>query len=133
MQKLFRFYLKLHTNYAESRNIIVEMGKNQLLSKPSTKFLGINLDNAITFNRHISELCQKLNFIILLMRCARLYSDKKPWLVFIMHFSTRTSVMRLNFLRACCRLSSQPNLPLPKSSSKNYLKNPSSRSCHNII
>lgn len=53
------------------------MGNTQLMSKPSTKFLGIFLDDAITFKCHISELCRKLNFSLLLMRCARPYLDVK--------------------------------------------------------
>ena len=73
-QILFKTPNKIVPN---TENYILEMGKNQLVSKPSTKFLGIYLDNAITFKCHISELCQKLNFILLLMRCARPYLDQK--------------------------------------------------------
>ena len=58
-------------------NYILDMGNTQLMSKPSTKFLGIFLDDAITFKCHISELCRKLNFSLLLMRCARPYLDVK--------------------------------------------------------
>ena len=72
-QILFKTQNKLVPNPG---NFILEMGKNQLVSKPSTKFLGIYLDNAIKFKCHISELCQKLNFILLLVRCARPYLDQ---------------------------------------------------------
>ena len=56
---------------------ILEMGNTELLSMPSTKFLGIVLDDAINFKCHISELCRKLNYALLLLRCARQFLDEK--------------------------------------------------------
>mgnify|MGYP001804967024 CR=1 FL=1 len=58
-----------------NKDCILEMGNTELVSMPSTKFLGIVLDDAINFKCHISELRRKLNFAIL--RCARPFLDEK--------------------------------------------------------
>ena len=60
-----------------NKDYILEMGNTELVSMPSTKFLGIVLDDAINFKCHISELCRKLNFALLLLRCARPFLDEK--------------------------------------------------------
>ena len=56
---------------------ILEMGNTELVSMPSTKFLGIVPNDTINFKCHISELCQKLNFALLLLHCARPILDEK--------------------------------------------------------
>ena len=61
--------------YAE--DYILEMGNTELVSMSSTKFLGIVPDDTINFKCHISELCQKLNFALLLLHCVRPILDEK--------------------------------------------------------
>ena len=53
----------------------LELGNQELETKNYTKFLGIQLDSQILFREHVSEVCRKLNFVLLLMRCIRPYLD----------------------------------------------------------
>ena len=55
----------------------LHLGGHKLATKPSTKFLGIELDSNITFKLHISQICRKLNYILLLMRSIRPFLDSK--------------------------------------------------------
>lgn len=53
------------------------INKTGVSLQEKTKFVGITLDQNISFNYHIKELCRKLNAINLMMRHLRKYVDKK--------------------------------------------------------
>ena len=56
---LFKTQSKIVPN---PENYILEIRNNQFASKPSTKFLGIYLDSAITYEGHISKPSSKIDF-----------------------------------------------------------------------
>ena len=69
--KTFQVIFKAPNKRFISTDYEVQLGNHQLCSKNSTNFLGIEIDDNLIFNKHITEICKKFNFILLLMRSIR--------------------------------------------------------------
>ena len=76
----------------------LELGNQELETKNCTKFLGIQLDSQILFQEHDSEVCRKLNFVLLLMRCIRPYLDDDTMINLYYTFFTLTLSTALSFM-----------------------------------
>ena len=52
---------KCHLIVANTNNVSVTMGSETIQASNSVKLLGVNIDNELNFNTHISNLCKKGN------------------------------------------------------------------------
>ena len=76
--KTFQVIFKApNKNTKTPENYVLDLHGEELVIKDSTKFLGIEIDSSIIFKQHISQLCKKLNFVLLIMRSIRPYVDIK--------------------------------------------------------
>ena len=79
----------------------LKLGNHELETKVCTKFLGIELDSQILFREHVSEVCRKLNFVLLLMRCIRPYLDHDT-MINILHLFLPSPYLWHWVLWSCC-------------------------------
>ena len=75
--KTFQIVFKSPKKQIDLSNFQINMSSQILEIKNETKFLGVILDENITFKQHIKELCRKLNLILIMMRAIRPYFDQK--------------------------------------------------------
>ena len=74
--KTFQVVFKNPSKNTQNYNLSLSLNNSQLQIKDSTQFLGITLDNNLTFKKHIQSLIKKLNYILLIFRFIRPYLDK---------------------------------------------------------
>ena len=74
--KTFQVVFKAHNKQITNpEDFKLKLGNQELETKNCTKFLGIQLHSQILFREHDSEVCRKLNFVLLLMQRIRPYLD----------------------------------------------------------
>lgn len=74
--KTFQVIFKNPSKISQSQNLCLSLNNSQLQIKDSAQFLGITLDNNLTFSKHIQGLVRKLNYILLVLRFIRPYVDE---------------------------------------------------------
>jgi len=67
-------------------DIQLQINNTPIAIEKHTQFLGIILDENISFNKHIFKLCSKLQYILLMMRYIRRYFDQKTMIDFYYTF-----------------------------------------------
>ena len=75
--KTFQVIFKASTKSFNPLCHEINISNKALEQKPSTKFLGIELDSTITFKEHFKSLSKKLNINLMMMRALRQYVDQK--------------------------------------------------------
>ena len=70
-------YILLPHKNTDSSEFILSIGKNVLHRKNSVKYLGVLLDNSLTWKPHIEYLCTKLSAASYLLMKLRHYVDLK--------------------------------------------------------
>ena len=75
--KTFQMIFRAPNKKIDNSDFAVNIGDKILEVKSDIKFLGITIDNSISFKTHILALCKKLNLCLLLMRNIRQYLDVK--------------------------------------------------------
>ena len=74
--KTYQVIFKAPNKVIENPDIYnLSLNASQISTIPSTKFLGVHIDNNITFKIHIAQICKTLNYILLIMRSVRQYLD----------------------------------------------------------
>ena len=76
-EKTHQVLFKAKRKKYREENYILYMGRSLLEHKTETKFLGITIDETITFKAHLKSLTKKLGLYLIMLRAARPYLDNK--------------------------------------------------------
>ena len=75
--KTLQILFKSNKKEVDPTNLTLNISGNYINTVKSTQFLGLFIDENISFKIHISELCTKLNLCLLIMRTVRPFLDIK--------------------------------------------------------